>query len=95
MDIIKESIKIIKNRHTCIKDLEVGTKIKIIDAGSGARGCDGRIGIITNKPSICGKIQDYDGVNVELITTSNNSYRPKEGRVWKVTLECTFEILTD
>ncbi len=68
-----------------MKKFEVGTKIRIIDAGNGAKGADGRIGIVTNKPSSCGLLSIRpEAFNVEL----------ENGIVWRVSNFGTFEELS-
>jgi len=62
---------------------KVGTKIKIIDAKHGALGANGRIGIVTDRPSCAGMLAWDPGYNVD---TGN-------GRIWRINLNAEIEIL--
>lgn len=44
---------------------EVGDKIKIIRTTEGCYGAEGKIGTVTNEPSINGLCDDKDGFNVD------------------------------
>ena len=59
----------------------IGDKIMIIEAGDGARGCNGRIGIVTNNTHVCGIHANNRGFNVEL---ESGVYDPEEKEVWRV-----------
>ena len=61
----------------------IGTEIKIINAGTGAIGCNGEIGTVTNEMSSNG-IWDADaGYNVRL----------KNGEIWRINENANIEIL--
>lgn len=62
---------------------KVGTKIKIIDAKHGALGANGRIGIVTDRPSCAGMLAWDPGYNVD---TGN-------GRIWRINSNAEIEIL--
>lgn len=94
MDLINESNRILKNRKSAIKELGIGTKIRIIEAGSGAGGCNDCIGLISNRESNNGLCSYDKGINVEIIDTINKTY-PIKGSVWKVSLDCKFKVLTN
>lgn len=68
-----------------MKKIEIGTKIKIINAGSGAYGANGKIGIVTNKRSMNGLLPDENGFNVEL----------ENGSIWRVSLNGIYKDLSE
>lgn len=62
---------------------KVGTKIKIIDAGSGAQGINGATVTVTNKNATDGIFNSRDGFNVVL----------KSGKVWRVNAYGKYEVI--
>ncbi len=64
---------------------KVGDKIKIIRATGGCYGAEGKIGIITNKPSINGLCDNKDGFNVDCGL----------GNVWRIGYESECELLDE
>lgn len=70
---------------------KVGTKLKIIDAGDGAHGCDNCKGIVTNEKRNSGISVNSDGFNI-LITEKNNYYS-ELGEIWRVSADGTYEII--
>lgn len=70
---------------SALKDLPLGTKIKILDAGHGAYGCNGAIGKITNAHSKNGLYDFERGVNVEL----------EDGETWRISESAQVEIISD
>ena len=64
---------------------KVGDKIKIIRATGGCYGAEGKIGIITNKPSINGLCDNKDGFNVDC----------GHGDVWRIGYESECELLDE
>ena len=63
----------------------VGDKIKIINAGSGAYGANGSIGVVTNEPSEHGLSRLDCGFNVKILDTDE---------VWKVSVNGEYEVLS-
>ena len=62
---------------------EVGDKIKIIRTTEGCYGAEGKIGTVTNEPSINGLCDDKDGFNVDCGC----------GHIWKIGFESECELL--
>jgi hypothetical protein len=76
---------------------KLGTKIRIIDAGLGATGCNRCIGIVTDEESSNGLLEHDEGYNVKIIK-SDNSYISKlirDGYVWRIHKDAEIEILDD
>lgn len=63
--------------------LNIGDKIFIIDAGNGARGANGKEGIITSEVSTSGLFRLDKGFNVKL----------EDGRVWRCSLGGKYKII--
>ena len=63
---------------------KVGDKIKIIRTTDGCRGAEGKIGIVTNKPSTNGLTCYKDGFNVNC-----------SGYVWRIGFESECELLDE
>lgn len=64
---------------------EVGDKIKIIRTTEGCYGAEGKIGTVTNEPSINGLCDDKDGFNVDCGC----------GHIWKIGFESECELLDE
>lgn len=64
---------------------KVGDKIKIVRATDGCRGAEGKIGIVTNKPSTDGLTCYKDGFNVDC----------GDKHVWRIGLESECELLDE
>lgn len=64
---------------------KVGDKIKIIRTTEGCYGAEGKIGIVTNKPSTNGLSYSKDGFNVDC----------GRGNVWRIGCESECELLDD
>lgn len=64
---------------------KVGDKIKIIRATEGCYGAEGKIGIVTNEPSINGLCDDKDGFNVDCGC----------GHIWRIGFESECELLDE
>lgn len=64
---------------------EVGDKIKIIRTTEGCYGAEGKIGIVTNEPSINGLCDDKDGFNVDCGC----------GHIWRIGFESECELLDE
>lgn len=64
---------------------KVGDKIKIIRTTEGCYGAEGKIGIVTNKPSTNGLSYSKDGFNVDC----------GRGDVWRIGCESECELLDD
>lgn len=62
---------------------KAGTKIKIIDAGNGAYGANGKTGVVTNKVGSRGLFKTETGFNVEV----------GDGSVWRVSSNGEYEVL--
>lgn len=62
---------------------KVGDKIKIIKGTKGCHGAEGKIGIITNKPSTDGLIYYKDGFNIDC----------GDEHVWRIGFESECELL--
>lgn len=59
---------------------KIGTRIKIIDAGNGAYGVNGNIGVVTNKRNTDGLLETNPGYNVDIGC-----------RVWRINLDADVE----
>lgn len=57
------------------KNCKIGTRIKVVNGGSGAHGCNGMIGVVTLEKNESGILDTFNGINIEL-----------EGsrRVWRI-----------
>lgn len=64
---------------------EVGDKIKIIRTTEGCYGAEGKIGTVTNEPSINGLCDDKDGFNVDCGC----------GHIWRIGFESECELLDE
>ena len=64
---------------------EVGNKIKIIRTTEGCYGAEGKIGTVTNEPSINGLCDDKDGFNVDCGC----------GHIWRIGFESECELLDE
>lgn len=64
---------------------KVGDKIKIIKGTKGCHGAEGKIGIITNKPSTDGLIYYKDGFNIDC----------GDEHVWRIGFESECELLDE
>ena len=64
---------------------KIGDKIKIIRTTEGCYGTEGKIGIVTNKPSTNGLSYNKDGFNVDC----------GHGDVWRIGCESECELLDD
>lgn len=64
---------------------KVGDKIKIIRATDGCYGAEGKIGIVTNKPSTDGLCDNKDGFNVDCGC----------GHVWRICFESECKLLDE
>lgn len=64
---------------------KVGDKIKIVRATTGCYGAEGKIGIITNRPSTDGLTCYQDGFNVDC----------GDEHVWRIGFESEFELLDE
>lgn len=64
---------------------KVGDKIKIVRATFGCHGAEGKIGIITNKPSTDGLIYYKDGFNIDC----------GDEHVWRIGFESECELLDE
>ena len=62
---------------------KVGTRIEIIDAKNGALGANGKIGVVTDRPSCAGMLSIDPGYNVD---TGN-------GRIWRINPNAEIKIL--
>lgn len=68
----------------------IGDEIRIIDAGFGATGCNGSIGIITNRDATNGLADDMKGFNVEIV---QGNYRATKGEAWRVDIDGEYELI--
>jgi hypothetical protein len=66
-----------------MKKYEVGTRVEIIDAGVGARGCNHTEGTITLNRSTNGLFKENPGFNIEL----------DNGEVWRVSYDGVYKVL--
>lgn len=64
---------------------KVGDKIKIIRTTEGCYGAEGKIGTVTNEPSINGLCEDKDGFNVDCGC----------GHIWRIGFESECELLDE
>lgn len=64
---------------------KVGDKIKIIRTTGGCYGAEGKIGTVTNEPSINGLCDDKDGFNVDCGC----------GHIWRIGFESECELLDE
>lgn len=72
----------------------IGTKLKIIDAGNGAHGCDGCLGTVTDKTgNIClyGMLKEDEGFNVKITKSNNGNALPNE--IWRVNNDGKYEVI--
>ncbi len=60
-----------------------GDKLRIIDAGDGAKGADGRVGIVTSERSNSGLYERDNGFNIRL----------ENGIVWRVSESGNYEVI--
>lgn len=77
------------------EEYKVGYMIKIIDAGYGAKGCDGCIGVVTNELNDNGNgFNTKNSFNVKIIGIDkfNNA---KEGQIWSVSKDGKYELLKE
>ena len=71
----------------------IGTKLKIINAGTGALGCNGSIGIVTSKSSYNGLSSDTVGYNIEITAEGTDTYYVQVGQVWRIHPDAEVEVL--
>lgn len=64
--------------------MRIGTKIEIIETRDGCRGAQGKIGVVTDRKSYNGLLENEPGYNVE---TSN-------GQIWRINQNAKVNILS-
>lgn len=70
---------------------KIGTKLKIIEAGEGAMGCEGCEGVVTNQAHENGMFVTDEGFNVS-ITKACSKYPPINS-IWRVSKNGTYQII--
>ena len=62
----------------------IGTKLKVINAGDGALGCNGCTGIVTSKECTNGIFEDDSGYNIEITDAKVVDSYIEAGQVWRI-----------
>lgn len=76
---------------------KIGDKIRIIDAKSGARGCNGCIGEITREIGTNGlKGKNGDVYNIKIIDVSNAVYKgyTRLGDTWTIPINGDYQVVS-
>lgn len=80
------------------KKYPLGTKLKIINAGSGAMGCNDCEGIVTDEDATNGWVDskptnECDVFNIKIIGTTHSNPKYNIGRIWGVREDGEYKIL--
>ena len=72
------------------EEYKVGYMIKIIDAGYGAKGCNGKIGVVTDKDANNGNVGLPNTFNVQILYKDYNI-----DKIWSVNKDGKYELLKE